>query len=235
MEVRCRQTDKQTKISALSITAEMSGSDKDARGTLWQITIFNYRDVEVTDEESANRIMAMQLPPGWKLYGQLERCPKSDRLHIQGHVKTPQVRWSAVQKEFRGCHFELAKNKQALMNYDKKSDTRVAELVVADGIPTLWDYSRMVAEDFPFEEYQQRIRDLPAKEQTGDEYSKIRMQIVDEVVSRHIRDGRRGCEFIATNPLFRSAWKRFGSAMLDRDRKDRENHDDLEDQEIDRS
>lgn len=228
--------DKTRQISALSITAEMTESDKDARGTLWQVTIYSLRGVDVVDEESANKVMATSLPPGWKLYGQLERCPTTGRLHIQGHIKTPQVRWRAVQKEFKGCHFELARNRQALQNYDKKPDSRVAQLEVSEGIPSVWDYSEDVARRFPLDAFNQRTRELIAKDQFDPEKRKeIIMKLFDDLVEQDILDGRKGVEFIAINPMVRSAWGRYGVALAKRAQAQIPGSDGEDDQTIDRS
>lgn len=60
---------------------------------------------------------------GW----QEEVCPKTQRKHYQGFVRTlRQVRFSQLRKALPGVHIEPAKNWDALVNYCKKEETAVA-------------------------------------------------------------------------------------------------------------
>lgn len=59
---------------------------------------------------------------GW----QEEVCPKTQRQHYQGFIRTQrQVRFSQLQKSLPGVHIEPAKNWDALVNYCRKPDTSV--------------------------------------------------------------------------------------------------------------
>lgn len=56
----------------------------------------------------------------------MEKCPDTGRLHYQGHFRTNvQVRLSFLVKKFPGVHFEVARNWDALKNYDNKKESRV--------------------------------------------------------------------------------------------------------------
>lgn len=59
---------------------------------------------------------------GW----QQEVCPKTERLHYQGYIRTArQVRFNQIKNTLPGVHIEPAKNWDALVNYCKKADTAV--------------------------------------------------------------------------------------------------------------
>lgn len=47
-------------------------------------------------------------------------------LHIQGYIQTTQVRFSAIKKWLPRAHIEVARNKQALLNYVQKEETAVS-------------------------------------------------------------------------------------------------------------
>lgn len=87
--------------------------DTDTRATAWSVTLFNGE--EKTD-----------LPEGWKLDGQQEKCPETGKLHYQGFLKTKQVRFSSVKKVFPKAHIEKARDEVALKKYVHKKATRVA-------------------------------------------------------------------------------------------------------------
>lgn len=88
-----------------------------ARGSCWSITINN-----PTDED---RTLLAQ-PPSW-----VKNCVYQDELgsegtlHIQGCLQTAQVRFSQVKKFLPRAHIELARNREALLQYVKKEDTAV--------------------------------------------------------------------------------------------------------------
>lgn len=88
-----------------------------AKSTRWQFTAY---------EQQWSLFEAM--PPiivewGW----QQEVCPKTQRPHYQGYVRTGrQVRFSQLKKALPGVHLEPAKNWDALVNYCKKEETAVA-------------------------------------------------------------------------------------------------------------
>lgn len=59
---------------------------------------------------------------GW----QTEICPKTQREHYQGYMRTTrQVRHKQMRETFPGVHIDTAINWQALLNYCKKTETAV--------------------------------------------------------------------------------------------------------------
>lgn len=189
------------KVSALSIT----GRDMTQRGTCWSITINN-----PTDED-----MNPSLQGGWKLEGQMEKGEEGT-THFQGMLSTPQTRFSSVKKVFPRAHIELAKNRSALQKYVHKELTREQEVETkVSNIPTLWDYSHSVAERWNHDDwvlFRNRRQDEDQKRDIGD----IALDYVDSIVASDIEDGMNGVEFIAINPMFRSAWKKFWRSMIHR-------------------
>jgi len=86
------------------------------KSTRWQFTAYE------SQWPLFNSIPSLVAEWGW----QTEKAPTTERLHYQGHLRTTrQVRVSQLIKLFPGVHFEIARNWQALKNYDKKSDTAV--------------------------------------------------------------------------------------------------------------
>jgi len=184
----------------LSITAgAKQGND---RATSWSITINNPAEAEYQ----------MVLPPGWKLTGQLERG-QGGTLHYQGMLKTPQVRFSAVKKYFKRAHIEVARNATALAAYVKKEETRVASV---HDIPTLFEYQTIVARLWDEREFNKRFQDAVKKAKPLD-MDELAMCYIDTLVARDIEGGRRGAEFIAINPMWRSSWKKFWRSIITRD------------------
>jgi len=184
------------------------------RGTCWSITINNPTEQDISPT----------LPPGWKQTGQMEEG-KEGTPHFQGMVTTPQVRFSAVKKVYPRAHIELARNRQALDSYVHKDDTRVAD--VADrqsNIPTLFDYQHTVARKWDDDEWRgfldRRLEESP-KMSVGD----IALDYVDSIVAIDIENGVCGVEYIAINPMWRSAWKKFWRSMVARERMSTANRD----------
>jgi len=173
------------------------------RASCWSITINN------PNVEEYERV----LPPSWKLQGQLEKGAEGT-LHYQGMLKTPQVRFSAVKKEFPRAHIEVARSAAALQQYVNKEDTRVASV---RSIPTLFEYQTQIAEKWNERDFQQRW-ELRCKS-TGKEVPDVNdtaMGYLDSLVAQDIESGMRGVEFISINPLWRSSWLRFWRSIINR-------------------
>lgn len=173
------------------------------RASCWSITINN----PVVEEYE--RV----LPPSWKLEGQLEKGAEGT-LHYQGMLKTPQVRFSAVKKEFPRAHIEVARSATALKKYVNKEDTRVAHV---RSIPTLFEYQTQIATKWNEEQFQQRweLRCRTAGKEVPDP-TDTAMGYIDSLVAQDIEQGMRGIEFIAINPLWRSSWMRFWRSIVNR-------------------
>lgn len=120
-----RQTDKNSSgiesksSSALSIT---SGTDTKMRSSHWSITINN----PTSEDLDAWRNMKSH---HWvkDVQGQLEQG-ENGTPHIQGYLRTDQVRFSQIKKILPRAHIEVAKNPTALVNYVTKEETRVATI-----------------------------------------------------------------------------------------------------------
>lgn len=88
---------------------------------------------EVSEGEQIEELMwhwneCLKLPNLALARGQIERSPTTGRLHIQAGLKFKKV-WRARTLENKwGCWAEPALNEEAVMNYGKKTETRVAEL-----------------------------------------------------------------------------------------------------------
>lgn len=180
------------------------------RGTCWSITINNPTDDDLKPSFPNNK---------WVMKGQIEQG-KEGTVHYQGMLTTPQVRFSAVKKALPRAHIELAKNRQALEKYVQKEDTRVAVVQnIHNNIPTLFDYQHTVASKWDDEEFRtfcaKYDNDYIIKHGMGE----IALLYVDTIVAKDIEDGMCGIEYIAINPMWRSAWKKFWRQMVRRERK----------------
>lgn len=146
--------------------------------------------------------------------GQMEKGEEEGTEHYQGILKTPQVRFSAVKQIFQRAHIEVAKNKKALEKYVHKEETRIA--TVADhssNIPTLFDYQHTIARKWSSTTFATYIERYDGKLNDDD----IALNYVDDLVAEDIRSGVCGVEYIAINPMWRSAWKKFWRAMVHRE------------------
>lgn len=180
------------------------------RATCWSITINNPEEGEYK----------RPLPGGWKLIGQLERGEEGT-LHYQGMLKTSQVRFAAVKKEFPRAHIEVARDKAALAKYVTKEDTRVSTV---EHIPTLFEYQTIIADMWIEDDFQSRWR-LAGERPGGSvpDINAVAMSYIDALVEADIEGGRRGAEFIAVNPMWRSSWLRFWRSIINRQSKYKNN------------
>lgn len=111
--------------------------DTTSRSNNWSVTINN--PTEADHEE-----IARARQKGWKVTGQ-EEVGAEGTPHLQLHVQTPQIRFSAVKKAFSRAHIEAARNVQALANYVVKDDTRVAALPASQQMyPSLSKFWQLV-------------------------------------------------------------------------------------------
>ena len=174
--------------------------DTTRRATIWSITINNPTKEEVEGT----------LPPGWNLEGQYERGEENGTLHFQGLLKTTQVRFSAVKRQFPRARIEVARNEDALRNYVHKEETRVGEFTPVR-TPNIFEVQTSVCGMWVKKEYEE-IRDALADLNKKDAV----LLYVDRLVDRMIRSGIRGIEFISINPMWRSSWSRHAHAILHR-------------------
>lgn len=169
------------------------------RGTCWSITVNNPTDDDLS--------RMTNLPAGWKLKGQMEKGETNGVLHAQCMLSTPQVRFSAVKRHLPRAHIELARSKTALDNYVGKPETRVGELQTTEGM-TCFQLTDLVCDFWNDDEFEQRKK-------IHKDYSYL--DHADHVVTCLISGGEvGGIEYVAINPMWRSAWKRFGSVLVER-------------------
>lgn len=168
------------------------------RATCWSITINN-----PTEEDEKP-----QLPSGWRFAGQLERGEEGT-LHIQGILHTPQVRFSAVKRVFPRAHIEKAYNEGGLAKYVHKEDTRVREIQQSVGLTAFALQDKVIErwDDTRFLEYQILMK------YQDDCYLRYADIIVRNLISEGLAGG---VEFVAINPMWRTSWKKFGEAIVNR-------------------
>jgi len=176
------------------------------KGTCWSITINNPTEQEVN---------AWTIIPGWHMEGQYEQGGKTGTRHFQGALKTPQVRLSAVKRVFPRAHIEPARNAKALAIYVNKEDTRV-EAYQAEGVPTIFEYQRIVANEWDNAEFTRRRCSDEYLKRVDYDVGNLALQYVDEICAKKIEQGALGLEFIAINPMWRSSWKKFYSSIITR-------------------
>lgn len=195
------------------------------RASNWLLTIY----YDNNNNEVGEQYNPPQMPPGWKCEGQIERCPETQRLHYQGKLHTPQVRMSQLQNIFgKKNHFEIIKNVNAVSNYVHKEETRVCEVATAqtmsmyefsDHIAKIWDeseFNELVTEMNAWNERHEKeiILNKVKRRERGD----LVLEYVDNLVMECIEEGVRGAEWNATNPAFRAMWKKFGEAVVRRNK-----------------
>lgn len=167
------------------------------RATAWSVTINN---PVKNDEEN----IALARQRGWRVIGQLEKGAEGTP-HYQLMVKTPQVRFSAVKKQFPRAHIEVCRNTGALEQYVQKEDTREGELNVSqDAYPSLqrlWDL---------FTEYIENRDELMAKETWKPEKWLLRF---DQFIEHSIENGLV-VETLGVNPQIRSSVKKYGRSIV---------------------
>lgn len=183
------------------------------RASLWSLTINN-----PTQEDLEQIALARQ--KGWQVLGQAERG-ENGTLHYQIALKTPQVRFSAVKKQFPRGHIEVAKSVPALLRYVEKEATRVASLPTQQGkYPSLSKYWDLVFEylngldkrGLDYMELEEgRIRFY--SEDREKQYRKNPLSMLDEATRDMIKRGY--CvESIGANPTTRSQWNLFHDEIL---------------------
>lgn len=183
------------------------------RATCWSVTINN---PEQSDEEA----IALARQKGWKVVGQKE-CGAEGTEHYQLMVRTPQVRFSAVKRQFPRSHIEVARNPQALETYVTKEDTRVA------GLPSNQDrypsFTKFI--DLVYEYYTALGKDgfdyvllsdgvcRFYRDEEERRWTTEPLLMLDRA-TRHLISQGYYVEQIAGNPAIRSQWKLFWREMM---------------------
>jgi len=167
------------------------------RGTNWSVTINN----PTPDDEEA---IAFARQKGWKVEGQLEQG-SNGTPHYQLIVKTPQVRFAALKKQFPRAHIELARNAKALETYVQKDETRIGSLPTSqEAYPSLSRFWELLSDRLkPIEDFQYLDKKLR------------RLTQYDDAVNQLITEGYH-VETLAMNPSTRSCWNNYAISILKR-------------------
>lgn len=171
------------------------------RASCWSITINN--PVQA-DEDN----IAKARQRGWKVEGQLEKG-KEGTPHYQLCVKTPQVRFSALKKQFPRAHIEIARNRTALESYVVKEDTREAPLKVSQDMYP----SREKVFDW-WAEYYYRMANIAAETSLRKKDWPL-LSWWDAFICKRIEEGYY-VEGIGVDPQTRSIVNRYTDAILNR-------------------
>lgn len=175
----------------------------------WSITINN-----PTDDDNRQWACLKDYPWVKEVQGQLEKG-KDGTLHIQGMIKTQSVRFAQVKKALPRAHIEPAKNVNALRQYVNKTETRVAAIAPVK-VATQSDVQRVLLESI-------MLTGFRHYEWTGDPINcfneflaEKELQIkndweiwTDAAVSKLIREGYYGVEFVMSNPQVRTAFRKY--------------------------
>lgn len=176
------------------------------RASCWSITINNPPEVIECNV------------PGWRITGQLERGAESGTLHFQGMLQTPQVRFSAVKREFPTAHIEVARSPKALKEYVKKDDTRVGEARYTS-VLNMFQLQELICSKFSRAYFYDTWCEGRWKYNlmTDDKKNKTFMDYIDYLTRQCItQDGIKSAEFISINPMWRSSWLKFGWEIYQR-------------------
>lgn len=191
--------------------------DTTVRGSLWGPNTYyppTSMDEQVAAQEIQEWVLSKKLPPGWRFADKcnVEKCPSSGRFHYQFFVHTPQVRKSQVISVLSPAHIELCRNRKAVETYCRKEDTRVATIDAPPSIPNIFEYQTVIAKRWKQDDYEEMVSQLPRKDRDD-----IAMLYLDHLVAEDIAAGQRGAEWIATNPMWRNAWKKFWRSIIKRE------------------
>lgn len=179
-----------------------------SKSTRWQFTAYE-----------AQFGLFISMPPGVAEWGwQQEMCPTTNRVHYQGYLRlNSQQRFSWLKRLLPGVHLEIARNWDALVQYCKKDQTRVAAPVhQVNDIPTPYSLATSIASDIVatrkwYEDYGMRIpRWVDYKVWRTEEA----MSQIEARVNERIASGQRGVEWIASNPNWSAMWKKYWCATL---------------------
>lgn len=211
----------------------------DVRATNWSVTINNPTPKD--DEE-----IALARQKGWQVEGQKE-VGESGTPHYQLHVKTPQVRFSAIKKVFSRAHIEVARNVSALANYVQKEETREGQLPVSqDQYPSLSKLWKLMYQWMTESRgYELELVDISKSEARvpcrikfikGDQrtIASAPLEIFDEFIKDMIVSGYH-VETMGINPQIRGCWNNYWSALLAREINEKQDVDNQTDRQTDKT
>lgn len=180
---------------------------------MWSVTINNPTDADLEQ-------IAMARQRGWEVLGQLEKGVEGTS-HYQLAVKTPQVRFSAVKKQFPRAHIEVAKSRAALLKYVIKEETRAGELPnTTDKYPSLsrfWDLvfehlNGLGKDGLDYVELDSGVVCMYRRE-LNEVLKKNPLHFLDAATAALIERGYH-VEGIGANPNTRSQWKLYHKQLI---------------------
>jgi len=187
--------------------------DNSTRATCWSLTVNNPTDQDYEDMATANQ------RSGWKVKGQLEKGADGTP-HLQLMLQSPQVRFSAVKKQFPRAHIEIARSPAALEKYVGKEETRVGVIQDSAMYPSLsklWSllFTRNNTEEKDGWDCTQFPRVLPYNEDVARDIQQYPLVWFDQQIGLLIEDGYH-VETMAVNPQVRSCWKNYWPSIMTR-------------------
>lgn len=219
-------------MATLSITGrqlfslQVARTMNQQRANCWSVTINNPTQTDEYNIQSARQ-------KGWKIEGQLEQG-KEGTEHYQLMVRTPQVRFTAVKKQFPRAHIEVARNVEALKQYVTKEDTRKDTLPeTSDKYPSLaklWDLFQEWHDKHPTlvpDQYKDGAEEYAPQIHCPDK----RLAVFDMFIAGAIVKGYH-VETMGVNPQIRSCVKNYMYQLLIRSRNIRRQTDRQTDETI---
>lgn len=176
--------------------------NRNTRASTWAVTAFFDTDKTPSKQTREHQIQ-VATDKGWKVQGQVEKCPDTNNLHYQLMVKTPQIRAGALMDIFTSADVYPAQNKKALETYVHKEDTRVEELKPVK-IPVQW------------KEFRDKFYDWLVQEQDVNSHSFMdedRTRLWDRFVGLSWMEGIE-CDLIGVNPQYRSCILKYWDAGI---------------------
>lgn len=183
------------------------------RSTYWSVTFFN-------GEEN------QELPPKWKLEGQLEDCPETGKPHYQGMLHTPQVRWTQVKKQYPKAHIEVCRDPVALQKYVHKTRTR--HQTVDKTVSDIVDHSKITRTKY-FEDVLEFIYNNFENEVEAILYLDEDYSFMTKVVNAMIEAGADWAyASMAVQPITRAIWRDYRQSMWESFLENNKHADDNE-------
>lgn len=176
------------------------------KSSRWQMTVYEgqYGLLQAMPFEVADW--------GW----QDEICPETQKKHRQGYIRTKnQVRLSGVRKFLPGVHVEIARNWAALLAYCKKAETRDPngqQVHQTNDIPSKYKYAEELTKTL-ITKYEGTFKTWTLDERLN----MVKITALEDLVL-----GRRGIEWIISDPGWKTMWKDCGAACLLREYNSRQ-------------
>ena len=185
------------------MSQEVSKEDfKKWRSSDWSITINN------PTAQDTEQIQQLSTHKWYKSFVNQHEVGEEGTPHIQGHLKTEYIRFSAVKKALTRAHIEVAKNRLALANYAKKDDdTYQSEGIVVQNCSIATVHKTVASY---FNSYDECLKEWEKQE----DYEDYALSQLDKATRLLIRAGVFGVEFIGANPQTRCVYKKYYLSLM---------------------